>query len=180
MNKQAQLQTENWLNKFIIAHNICPFAQAVVTDKSLYYAVDNATDSACCLQQLIIECERLDNQNTIETTLLIYTNTFKNFEDFLDYVDLANALLEAQNYEGVYQLASFHPDYCFADVDETDASNYTNRSPFPMLHLIREASIEKVLDSYPNPESIPVRNIALTRSLGVTTLKTRLSSIQKK
>jgi len=171
----AQQQTEQWLKDFIIAYNICPFAAKVVEEKSLYYALDSSNEKINCLQQLIGECQRLDNEDHIETSLIIYTNNFTVFDDFLDYLELANSLLAAQGYEGIYQLASFHPLYCFAETDEEDASNYTNRSPFPMLHLIREASIEKALKSFPNPESIPVRNIELTRSLGLSKLKTLLA-----
>jgi len=170
----AQRQTEKWLANFIIAYNICPFAAKVVEDKSLYYSLDSSNDVVDCLQQLIDECQRLDNDADIETTLIIYTDNFVLFDDFLDYLELANALLTAQNYEGTYQLASFHPLYCFEGVSEEDASNYTNRSPFPMLHLIRETSIEKALQSFPNPESIPTRNIELTRSLGLSKLKALL------
>ena len=170
----AQQQTEKWLEHFIIGYNICPFAAKVVENKSLYYALDSANNEVDCLQQLIDECQRLEGDENIETTLIIYTDNFVLFDDFLDYLELANALLAAQNYEGVYQLASFHPLYCFEGVSEEDASNYTNRSPFPMLHLIREASIEKALQSFPNPESIPTRNIELMHSLGLSKLKALL------
>ncbi len=89
---------------------------------------------------------------------------------------IANALIEKQGYEGIYQLASFHPDYCFEGVEQDDASNYTNRSPYPMLHLIREASLEKVLAHYPDPEKIPVRNIAYTQEMGQASLQHLLDS----
>ena len=177
--KSAQQQTEKWLEHFIIGYNICPFAAKVVENKSLYYAMDSANDVVDCLQQLINECHRLDDDKNIETILIIYTDNFTVFDDFLDYLELANSLLAAQNYEGIYQLASFHPLYCFAETEENDASNYTNRSPFPMLHLIREASIEKALQSFPNPESIPARNIELTRSLGLSKLKALLTMTKK-
>ncbi len=174
----VKLQTKNWLDDFIINYNICPFAGKVVEENSLYYFVDTANNIADCLHHLINECQRLDINNNIETTLLIYTDNFNSFDDFLDYLDLANELLMAQDYEGIYQLASFHPDYCFAETDNNDASNYTNRSPFPMLHLIREASIEKFLKSFPDPESIPVRNIELTRSLGRSKLQALFTAIK--
>ena len=89
----------------------------------------------------------------------------------------AAKLFVDQGYEGVYQLASFHPDYCFAGEDENDPANYTNRSPYPMLHIIREASIEQALKSYPNPELIPERNIELTRKLGLEKIRTLLGTI---
>jgi hypothetical protein len=94
----------------------------------------------------------------------------------LDLVAIAEDVLIDQDYEGVYQLASFHPDYCFADSKPDDAANYTNRSPYPMLHIIREASIEKALTKYPNPEQIPERNMQLTRKLGLEKLQTLLAT----
>ncbi|MCK5871652.1 MAG: DUF1415 domain-containing protein [Methylococcales bacterium] len=174
----AQQQTEHWLKRFIIQHNICPFAHEVVEKKQLHYAIDLDINTENCLYHLIEECQRLDSDESIETTLIIYPNALVQFDDFLDYLALANALLIVQNYEGVYQLASFHPDYCFEGLDEDDAANYTNRSPFPMLHLIREKSLERVLKSYPHPEHIPERNIKLTRQLGTATLNALLADIK--
>ncbi|MCK4492723.1 MAG: DUF1415 domain-containing protein [Methylococcales bacterium] len=174
----AQQQTEHWLNRFIIGHNICPFAREVVDKKQLHYAVNLDINTEDCLHRLIEECQRLNSDESIETTLIIYPNALVKFDDFLDYLALANALLIAQSYEGVYQLASFHPDYCFEGLNEDDAANYTNRSPYPMLHLIREKSLERVLKSYPHPERIPERNITLTRQLGTVTLKALLANIK--
>ncbi len=176
MPERAKLQTEYWLKRFIIGYNICPFSHTVVAENRLFYAVDTASDTVNCLRQLITECQRLDADDKIETTLVIYVDNFNEFDCFLDYVALADELLVAQGYEGIYQLASFHPDYCFADADENDAANYTNRSPFPMLHLIREASIEKALRSFSDPASIPAKNIEFTRSLGLSRLKALLAA----
>lgn len=176
MIERVKLQTAKWLDSFIIAYNICPFAHKVVAEKTLYYAIDNSIDIESCLEQLMIECERLDSDAKIETTLVIYPDNFNNFDDFLDYLELANVLLIAQGYEGVYQLASFHPKYYFAEVDVEDVTNYTNRSPFPMLHLIRESSIEQALKSHPDASSIPTNNIKLTRSLGLEKLQELLAA----
>lgn len=118
------------------------------------------------LESLIIEAEHLDSQSETETTLIIFSEAYQDFDDFLDMLALAEDVLIEQGYEGIYQLASFHPDYCFADADIQDPANYTNRSPYPMLHLIREASIEQVLENYPDPEQIPERNMRITRELG--------------
>lgn len=160
-------QTRLWLENLIIHYSICPFAREVAEKNTLYYCVDAGLTVEENLQTLINQAVRLDSDNDIETTLLIYEANFADFDDFLDYLVLANDLLAAQGYEGIYQLASFHPDYCFEGSDEKDAANYTNRSPYPMLHLIREASIEKILEIYPNPENIPQRNIKLLRQLGL-------------
>ena len=99
------------------------------------------------------ECVRLDEDESIVTSLLIFPNAFKQFDDYLDIVELAEELLEANGYEGVYQLASFHPQYIFGGAPVNDAANYTNRSVYPMLHLLREEQIEKALERYPNPEN---------------------------
>jgi len=94
----------------------------------------------------------------------------------LDFLELAQGLLEVQNYEGVYQLASFHPNYCFEGSAENDAANYTNRSPYPMLHLLRESSLERALANYKNPEKIPDNNVKLTRELGLEKMKSTLAA----
>jgi hypothetical protein len=116
---------------------------------------------------MLEQCIELDRDTKRETTLIMFDHGFSHFEDFLDLVDLANALLVAQGFEGKYQIANFHPDYVFADSDETDAANYTNRAPFPTLHLIREASMSEALENYNEPESIPEHNINLARRKGL-------------
>ncbi len=173
---QIKQQTQAWLKSVIIHYNICPFARQVVEKNGVHYCIDRSVMMPENLQTLIAEAVRLDQHDDIETTLLIYPENFADFDEFLDYLDLANQLLVWQGYEGVYQLASFHPHYCFSGADESDAANYTNRSPYPMLHLIREASLEKVLQSFPNPESIPERNIQLTRDLGLVKMQTLLAA----
>ena len=99
----------------------------------------------------------------VETVIVIYPTGLESFFDYLDFLETANELLIEEGYEGTYQLASFHPDYCFDEVKQDDPSNYTNRSPYPILHILREASLERVLQSYKEPESIPENNINLAR-----------------
>ncbi len=169
-------ETKKWLETIVIAHNICPFAERVFKNGSIHFEVETSTDIETCLENLITECERLDEDETIETTLLIYANAFADFDEYLDFLEVAQALLEAQDYEGIYQLASFHPNYCFDGSLENDAANYTNRSPYPMLHLLRESSLEHALANYPNPEIIPENNIKLTRKLGLDKMKTTLAA----
>ncbi len=164
-------QTQNWLSSVVIAHSICPFAKREYERGSIHYEVIDSDDLQQQLEQLILSCEQLDNDSDIETSLLIFPKSFTDFYDYLDFVDIANQLMQKQDYEGIYQLASFHPDYCFAGSDENDASNYTNRSPYPMLHILREASLEKVLANYPDPENIPERNIKNTRELGLKAMQ---------
>lgn len=177
MNDQPYLSaTQNWLTRFIIAYSICPFAKREQERGSIRYAVYQDTDIAACLLAVIDECLTLDSNDEIETSLLIYANAFKSFDDYLDFLALAEELLIDQGYEGEYQLASFHPDYYFDGAKADDPANYTNRSPYPMLHLIRERSIEQAVRLHPDPEGIPQRNIALTRELGLAKLQHLLSS----
>ncbi|MEI6745774.1 MAG: DUF1415 domain-containing protein, partial [Methylococcaceae bacterium] len=149
------LETKKWLETVVIAHNICPFAKRVFDNGSIHFAIETSTDIETCLENLVAECERLDKDESIETTLVIYANALADFDEYLDFIEVAQDLLEAQDYEGIYQFASFHPKYCFEGADENDAANYTNRSPYPMLHLLRESSIDYALANYPNPEMIP-------------------------
>lgn len=158
--------TRAWLKSFVIAYNICPFAGHVYEQQLIRYAVVLGKDWEKCLGELVNECQFLDANPDTETTLLILPDALPDFDGYLDFLSIAQQLLLEQGYEGIYQLASFHPHYCFAGNDESDTANYTNRSPFPMLHIIRESSIEQALDHYPDPDSIPRRNIQLTRKLG--------------
>ena len=119
------------------------------------------------LEAVIEEMRYLDRTKNIETTLIIFPDHFAEFEDYLDLVELAEALSVELGYEGIYQIASFHPEYCFGGADENDPANYTNRSPYPMVHLLREDSISRALEHYADPEGIPDRNIALARTKGL-------------
>ena len=165
-----------WLSSVIIAHGLCPFAKREFDNDRIHYAVIKAQTKEAQLQQLILECLALDNKPERETTLLIFPNSLSDFENYLDMAALAGALLKEQGYEGIYQLASFHSKYIFDGAPPNDAANYTNRSPYPMLHILREASVEQVLKSYPNPKKIPERNIELTRSLGEKEMKYLLAA----
>jgi uncharacterized protein len=164
-------ETKKWINDVVIGCNFCPFAANVVKKQTIYYRVENSTDTAICLEALLAEITRLDDEITIETSFLIFPNNFKEFDDYLNMVSLAEKLLKQKGYEGIYQLASFHPLYLFAGSLETDAANYTNRSVYPMLHLLREADIDKALENYGNPENIPERNINFAREKGLVYMK---------
>lgn len=167
--------TQAWLKSIIIEYNICPFAKRELERGSIRFSVNHDRDIEDCLLNLILECDRLDTDQSIETTLLIYASVFTVFDDYLDFLEIAETLLRDQGYEGVYQLASFHPDYCFQGAEQDDPANYTNRSPYPMLHLLRETSIERAVSAYPHPENIPQRNIELTRELGLTKMQALLA-----
>ncbi len=172
-------QTRNWVKTVIIDLNFCPFARRVFEGESIHYPVVTDSNLEPCLHALIDECLHLDRNDNFETSLVIFSQAFAIFDDFLDFVEIANALLIDRGYEGVYQLAHFHPHYHFADVTENDASNYTNRSPWPMLHIIRESSLEHALENYPDPESIPERNIKLAREKGCEQMQAMLEACYK-
>lgn len=135
--------------------------------KTIRYVVLPEATLESSLEALVEELRYLDRTEDLETTLVIFPDRFADFEDYLDLVGLAEDLSVEQGYEGVYQIASFHPQYCFAGADENDPANYTNRSPYPMLHLLREDSITKAVDHYIDPEGIPERNIAFAQEKGL-------------
>ena len=160
-------RTQKWIKDVVIDLNFCPFAAKALLKKSIHYSVIANADVKVILETLIKEMQHLDANEDVETTFIIFPNHFSEFENYLDLVDSAQQLLEDEAYEGVYQLASFHPEYCFDGADKDDAANYTNRSVYPMLHLLREDSITKALSLYKHPELIPDNNIKLAREKGL-------------
>ncbi|MFT6898391.1 MAG: hypothetical protein ACJA13_002812 [Paraglaciecola sp.] len=157
-----------WLAEIIIGLNFCPFAKREFERNSIRYLVSGEQDNKHALSVLLDELALLDGASEVETTLIIFHKGFSLFDDYLDLVDLANALLEQGGYGGIFQLATFHPAYCFADAAMDDPANFTNRAPYPILHILRESSINRVLRTYPEPESIPDNNIAKARGLGLS------------
>jgi len=160
-------RTRAWIKSVVIDCNFCPFAAKPFNDNSIRFTVSRADDLKAALGSLLTEVYHLDEEPKTETTLLIFPESFDSFEDYLDLVDAANHLLAQEGYDGVYQLASFHPEYCFADADPDDPANYTNRSIYPMLHLLREESVEKALRFFKEPEQIPERNMRFAREKGL-------------
>lgn len=163
-------QTKAWVRSFIVGMNVCPFAQREVERGSVRYVVVRSKLSSVALEELMAEVDYLDQHPEVETTLIIFPTLFSEFIQYLDFVDAAEALMFEQGCEGVYQLATFHPKYCFAGAEQEDVSNYTNRSPYPMLHIIREASLEKAIEFYGDTSAIPERNIELMENTGKAAL----------
>lgn len=170
-------RTEHWLRSFVIELNICPFAKREVERGTVRIQVIQTLKRQEALEELIMEIVFLDKNPSTETTLLIFPSLCNDFFQYLDFVELAELLMREQGYEGVYQLATFHPDYCFADSDFNDVANYTNRSPYPMLHLLREDSLDKAIDYYGVTESIPAKNIVKLRSLGLKKIEAILAGL---
>jgi len=169
-------QTQQWIETIVVGLNFCPFAKRELRKNAVRFILNESTDIQETLQQLIAECAFLDANPESETTLLILPNGFEDFLHYLDLTELAEDLLAEQGYEGVYQVASFHPEYCFADADSEDAANYTNRSPYPMLHLLREASLDMAIDNFPGIDLIPETNMQKARSLGTEFFQTMLAN----
>ncbi|MCW8126376.1 DUF1415 domain-containing protein [Microbulbifer halophilus] len=159
---------QRWLVEVVVGLNLCPFARRPLRAGQVRLAVSEARDDDPLMAELLAEMQRLDRApvEELETTLLILPDHLPDFADFNQFLDLAEWLIERHDYSGIYQLATFHPAYQFAGTNPADAENLTNRAPYPILHLIREASIERVLKSYPDPESIPENNIRRVESLG--------------
>lgn len=164
-------QTKKWMNDVVVGCNFCPFAAREIKQNSIHYEVEESTETEACLQAFLNECTRLDTEKNIQTTLLIFPNAFKRFDNFLDILSLAEKLLKQEGLEGIYQVASFHPLYCFANVPIDDAANYTNRSLYPMLHFLREERIDQALLHYSSPETIPENNIKFAREKGIVYMK---------
>ena len=154
-------QTRQWLEDVVIGLNLCPFARKPFNAGQVRLTVSDSRNVETLLGDLHEELDRMDRTpaDDIDTTLLIITDQLEDFLDYNDVLDLADGLLEQQGWEGTYQIASFHPAYQFADTAVDDPENYTNRAPYPILHILREASLDKGLASYPNPEQIPERNM---------------------
>jgi hypothetical protein len=164
-------QTKKWVTDVVIGCNFCPFAAKEANQNKIRYQVENLTETKGCLASLLKECVALDEDANIETTLLIFPNGFAKFDDYLKLLALAEKLLKKEGYEGIYQVASFHPLYRFANSTANDPADYTNRSIYPMLHLLRETSIEKALQRYSNPAQIPERNVDFARQKGIVYMK---------
>ena len=160
-------ETNNWIKSVVIGCNFCPFAAKALQMKSIRYVVPSEGNIHQVLTTLITECIYLDENEDTETTIIILPNDFSAFNDYLDLIDKAQQLIAKEDYEGIYQLASFHPLYCFEGVPKDDAANYTNRSPYPMLQILREDSITKALKNFPDPDSIPEKNIEYARKKGL-------------
>ncbi|GMR15948.1 MAG: DUF1415 domain-containing protein [Gammaproteobacteria bacterium] len=160
-------QTKKWLESVIVAHNYCPFAKREIDKGSVRYQLIYETEFNSLLESVIQECIWLDQNAETETTLIILPANLSDFNSFLDCLVLAEDLLISQGYEGTYQIASFHPDYCFQGAEENDPANFTNRSPYPMFHLIRESSVQLAIENHPDAESIPERNVEYARQQGL-------------
>ena len=166
---RVEADIRRWLERAVIGLNLCPFAKAVYARNQVRIVVSDASTERALLEQLGEEMALLRDTpaEEIDTTLLVHPQVLGDFLDYNDFLDDADALIEAMELDGVLQVASFHPQYQFANTDPDDAENLTNRAPFPILHLLREDSVDRAVAAYREPDAIIERNMATMRELGV-------------
>lgn len=172
-------QTKKWILEVVIGCNFCPFAAREVRRDSIAYEVATDGQPKLVLQKLLASFEKMKDAASIETLLLILPTGFGSFASYLKLLQAANSLLRKKGYEGVYQLASFHPDYLFAGSRPSDPANYTNRSPYPVIQILRESSVTRAVESYPDTLKIPERNMAFATEKGLAFMKALLENSRK-
>ncbi|MBV8122855.1 MAG: DUF1415 domain-containing protein [Burkholderiaceae bacterium] len=167
--EKIQQETQYWVEKAVIGLNLCPFAKSVHVNRRMRYVVSDARTPEELLKTLARELLLLQRSDPdeIETTLLIHPGVLTDFLDFNDFLGAADALIEDLKLDGMLQVASFHPDYQFAGTDIDEIGNFSNRSPYPTLHLLRETSIERAMDSMADTDAIYEANIATLEKLGL-------------
>jgi hypothetical protein len=165
---QALVDTRAWLEKAVIGLNLCPFAKAVHTKGQIRWVLSNAQAPRALLEDLVRELQLLAQADpeAVATTVLVHPQVLQDFLDFNDFLDVADAALEDLQLDGVLQIASFHPQFQFEGTEPDDMGNFSNRAPWPTLHLLREDSIEQAVAAFPEPEAIFETNIATLQALG--------------
>lgn len=167
----AESRVKKWITECVIGFNLCPFARKEFDQGNIRYKVSAAHSDEDLLVALTSEIELLESNNNIETSIVIIRDHLTDFLDYCDFIGLANSLLFELNFEGSYQIAGFHPEYQFADTQAGDAENYTNRSPLPLLHILREGSVENAVKNHPDATDIPTKNIELMNKIGAKKLR---------
>ncbi|GAB2494852.1 DUF1415 domain-containing protein [Arenimonas alkanexedens] len=160
--------TQEWLEKAVIGLNLCPFAKAVHVKRQIRYVVSQAQTEEALIEDLLHELQLLASADPadIETTLLVHPKVLGDFLDYNDFLDIADAAVDELELDGVLQVASFHPQYQFADSDADDMGNFSNRAPYPTLHLLREESVDKAVAAFPEADRIFEANIETLHALG--------------
>lgn len=179
MNNEVIRATRAWVEKVVIGYNFCPFAKPVFVPEKIAYVVQNNPDFAEILETLFNECKQLQQADYITTTLIILPQGLEVFDTYLDLLGMAEALIERSGFSGEFQLASFHPHYVFADESIDSPANYTNRSPYPMLHIIREADIDIAMKDKDDASAIYERNIRKANALGSAHFDALLKQIKE-
>jgi hypothetical protein len=181
LDKRAVIEsTRRWVSSIVVGLNLCPFAKRVLEEDRIRFVVSDAADPESLRSDLSEELTTLTSSppEAIETTLLIHPGVLGRFEEYCDFLPEAERLVKRRGYRGVIQIASFHPEYRFAHSDPDAVENYTNRSPYPMLHLLREESISRAADRSDDLLEIPKRNAETLRRMGRDRLLDLLKTIQ--
>jgi len=165
-----------WVEQLVIGHNLCPFAKRELVRDRVRFFASQAMDEEQLLVDLENELALLVEDEQTETTLIITPQVLQDFFDFNQFLNRAEQRLKQLKLKGVFQIASFHPDYQFGGTEPDDAENYTNKSPYPVLHVLREASLDDAIANYPDAESIPERNIERLEQIGADRLRQLLSA----
>jgi len=170
MNKEDVIAaTRDWIEKAVIGLNLCPFAKAVYVKEQVRYVVSEAKHLDGLLEDIDREISFLAEADPqqVDTTLIMHASLLGDFLDFNDFLDIVDEAVSELGHEGVIQVAAFHPQWQFAETEPDDIGNYTNRAPFPTIHLLREASVTRAVDAFPEAESIYERNIETLQKLGI-------------
>ncbi|MFT7404359.1 MAG: hypothetical protein ACI955_001425 [Zhongshania sp.] len=172
-NDVIEREVRRWLTDAVVGLGLCPFAAKPLQEMRVAIDVSHASNAEDLVNDLHHALSRLEETavSKLETSLLVIPNMLQDFYDYNDFLEIADAVLQEGSWEGEIQIASFHPDYQFAGTEKVDPENFTNRAPYPVFHLLREDSVEQVLASYPDPESIPERNVALMREMDHKSLR---------
>jgi hypothetical protein len=172
--------TRRWIQEMVIGLNLCPFARKVFDADRIRFVVSDAVDEIKLLESLSVELRTLTSapRSSIETTILIHPHVLADFRDYNEFLAIADQRVEEWGFRGIIQIASFHPDYQFADTRADEIENYTNRSPYPMLHLLREESITEVAGDEAALLEIPERNVQTLRKLGIHAIRGKLEALR--
>ena len=176
----VEQQIRAWLDSFVVGLNLCPFARPVVASDALRISVCKSDELQQVAETFMAELALIQRspESEIATSLLVLPNALNNFQEYLSFIENAEALIEEMDLVGIIQLASFHPDYQFAGEPAESASHFTNRSPYPVIHFLREEMMERVLEDFPEPEAIPQRNIQTLEEIGRAEIEKRWNSLK--
>ncbi len=180
-NERAIARVRAWIERFVVDLNLCPFARPVVSTDALRIVACESASPEAIATLLITEFDLLSqsSESDIATSVLVFPEGLEDFDDYLGFLDDAQTLLEELGLGGEIQIASFHPDYRFEGEPVDAVSHFTNRAPYPLIHLLRETLVTNALDAYPNPERIPERNIQTLERLGLAGIESLLNSLDR-
>jgi hypothetical protein len=179
-SEEYLLPVKNWVETMVVGLNLCPFAKRELVKNRVRFELSDAKTESELLAHLKNEIILLDENDSIETTLLIHPFVFTDFFEYNQFLDTADRFLVELDRDGIYQIASMHPDYQFGGTEPSDIENYTNRAPYPLLHLIREDSMETAIANYKDSDLIPDNNIAQLESMGLEKVQAMLKTCHNK